>query len=370
MKELAPQLKKVKILRGRKGQIAKSEKMKINIFNIVDNLIKNTQGKNSPENVNDASKTHFEMKTPVYSNQKTSNTTVLTETTAIKLTVVNNTDSSKLLKNLFNIPDDIQQLLNELVNKKGANIPPEELLKQPNLKIDTDLIKQMLEGNSKEALNKLLKLTQQTAQEKQSTDQLKDILSLLNALTPKKNATSQEVLTNLILLYLPWIPLHEKQKLEINFEKREGNDGEEGEENEKKSEQTALVIYIQTLNLGRFKISILISQNFSIKIEIENTDIKENTEQNKKYLDRIIEEINDNSRKDKINAKTELVVYEETHEKEELKQENVKREVVISHAKEVSPVLIITAQKISRIVIETDEKISLLLNREKMLPEN
>jgi len=342
--------------------------MKINIFNIVDNLIKNTQGKNSPDNVNDAQKLKFDLRTPVQINIKTPQTTVIAETAVVRFSSINSTDNSKLVKNLFNLPEDIQQLLKEISGLKGADTTLQELLKQPNLKIDTDLIRQMLEGNSKDALNKLLKLTQQTSLEKQSSDQLKDILSLLNSLTPKKNATPQEVLTNLILLYLPYLPLSEKQKLEIELEKRGSNSGQEGEE-EEKSEQTALVIYIQTVNLGRFKITILVSQNFSVKIEIENIDTKENTEKNQKYLEKIIEEINHNSRKDKINAKTELVVYEEDAQKEEMLKENLKREVVISHAKEVSPVLVITAQKISGIVIETDEKISLIANREKMLPD-
>ena len=49
--------------------------------------------------------------------------------------------------------------------------------------------------------------------------------------------------------------------------------------------------------------------------------------------------------------------------------EEGKREVIISPAKDVSPVLVITAQKITKIIIETDEKISLLERRQEMVPK-
>ena len=225
---------------------------------------------------------------------------------------------------------------------------------------------------------KLLKLFQQAPGGTQNTDQIKEILTLLSQMIPKKDALPQEILTNLTLLYLPWLPLSEKQDLEIRFEKRKKQEDDD-------SEQTALVIYITTINLGRFKISIITNKDCSIKIEIEN--IKNPTKKadcelrlkgggdepspiaplhvsnQAEFLEKILKAVNEQTRKDKINAKTELVVLEQ---REEETEEFLKREVIISPAKNVSPVLIITAQKIVKIILEADEKISLLERRQEM----
>jgi len=259
------------------------------------------------------------------------------------------------------MPADIEELLSFLMYKKVSAETLKTLLNQTDQKLNTDLIKQILENNSKESINKLLKLFQQAPGGTQNTDQLKDILSLLSQITPKKDSTANDVLTNLTLLYLPWLPLSEKQDLEIKFEKREQQETDE-------SEQTALVIYITTINLGRFKISIILKKDYSIKIEIEaDCEQRLNENENKKeQLENILKEINKQTRKDKINASTELFICE-TGANEINSTSQKKREVIISPANDVSSVVVITAQKIAKIILETDEKFSLLERRKAAL---
>ena len=244
-------------------------------------------------------------------------------------------------------------------------ISPEtlETLLKTNKKLNTDLIKQILEKNSKESLNKLLKLFQQAPGGTQNTEQIKEILTLLSQIVPKQEASTQEILTNLTLLYLPWLPLSKKQDLEIRFEKRKN------QEEDDESEQIALVIYITTINLGRFRISIILNIDYSIKIEIENFCEEEQKNENKKeeYLEKILKEIKEQTRKDKINANTELLIREAKADEKSSILEEKKREVIISPAKEVSPIVVITAQKIAKIILEMDEKNSLLKKRADML---
>lgn len=343
--------------------------MKINYFKIIDSFIKNTQNSGiANENVNEKPRMSSEAKNMAQKSVIVAQG-VLIQNQSVHFNTINTMDLSKLLKGLLNLPEDIEKLLSELVYKKGSSKNLESLLNQPNLKINTDLIRQMLEDNSKESLNKLLKLFQQAPGGTQNTEQIKEILTLLSQMIPKKEASAQEVLTNLVLLYLPWLPLSEKQDIEIRFEKRKNQQEEE------ESEQTAFVIYITTINLGRFRISILISQDNSVKIEIENieTSKEKDNEFKKEFLEKILQSIRENTRKDKINAKTDLVVYEE-----EKNQENPdvgeptefsKREVIISPAKNVSPVLVVTAQKIAKIILEADEKFSLLKKRQEVVSE-
>ena len=349
--------------------------MKIDYLQIIHNFVKNTKTAGVVnEGINETLKTVSEVKNALQASTSVAQNTALHQNLDVRFNVINRMEQAKLIKELLNLPNDIEELFSFLVYKKISAETLETLLKQ-NQKLNVDLIKQTLEGNSKESLNKLLKLFHQAPGGTQNTEQLKDILALLSLIVPKKEASAQQILTNLTLLYLPWLPLSEKQDLEIRLEQRKN------QEEDDESEQTALVMYITTINLGRFRISIILSKDCSIKIEIENIENSEKQKDEKKaeYLEKILKGINEQTRKDKINAKLELMVISDPKESSEEK----KREVIISPTrrksehmfiksdnqdkKDVSPVLVITAQKIAKIILETDEKISLLERRQEMV---
>lgn len=339
--------------------------MKIDYFKIINTFVKNTASSGvETKNAHESFKPPAESKTLAnLSNQNT----VLNQANDVKFSSINKIAQSKLIRELLNVPDDIQELLSLIAYKKTSPDDLKKLLAQENTKINTDLIKLMLEQNSAESMNKLIKLFQQAPGGTQNTEQMKDIMALLNQILPKKDASPQQTLTNLILLYLPWLPLSEKQDIEIRFEKRENNDS-------KTSEQSALVIYISTINLGRFRISIVLKKDYSLKIEIENFGEEDNK---KEYLESILKEIKKQTRKDKIIAEIELFIIPEkkklcasTDTEQPISGVSLpnppKREVIISPSKEIQPVVIIAAQKIARIIIETDEKISLLETRKEL----
>jgi len=349
--------------------------MKIDYLQIINNFVKNTKTSSvAAEGINETIKTASEAKNMQQTNTSASQNTVLNQNIDVRFNAINRMEQAKLIKELLNLPKDIEELFSFLMYKNISAETLETLLKQ-NQKLNTALIKQTLEENSKESLNKLLKLFQQAPGGTQNTEQIKEILTLLSQVIPKKDASAQEILTNLTLLYLPWLPLSEKQDIEIRFEKRESKEEEE-------SEQTVLVIYITTINLGRFKISIILNKDCSVKIEIECFETEKadcelrlkgrldrhetplRASNQAEYLEKILKGINEQTRKDKINAKTELFISQQKEPSEESK-----REVIISPAKDVSPVLVITAQKITKIILETDEKISLLERRQEMVPK-
>lgn len=332
--------------------------MKIDCLKIINAFVQNTKKSGVVEKTDESvAKNTSEMQAS--SQQKTfvSQSALLNQAESIKFNQLNTMEQAKLVKQMLNLPEDIEQLLSFLVYKKVSPETLKELLKQGGQTVDIDLIKQLLEANSKESANKLIKLFQQYPAGTQNTEQLKEILSLLNKFVPQKNSSPQEILTNLTLLYLPWLPLSEKQDVQIKIKERKQNE-------EEKSDEAVLVVYISTINLGRFKVSIILNKTLSMRIEIENFEENKN-EKYKEFLEKILEEINAQTRKDKINAQTELLISEgkENFSKETAEKE---REVVISPVKDISPVAIITAQKIVKIILETDEKISLLEARKEM----
>lgn len=330
--------------------------MKIDYFQIINTFTKNTQASGvAAEFINETLNTAFGSKNMAQKNVLAHQDAALTQNQDVRFNSINRIEQANLIKELLKLPSEIEELFSVLLYKKITPETLETLLKQTNQKIDTDLIRQMLEGNSKETLNKLIKLFQQAPGGTQNTEQIKEILTLLSRIIPKKEASPQEILTNLTLLYLPYLPLSEKQVLEIKLEQHKNKNQDKDE-----SEQTALVIYITTINSGKFRVSISLNKDYSIKIEIE-ADCEE-----KKYLEEILKKINEQTKKDNIKAKTEFLILK-CKEKESCENVRKKQEVIISPAKDIPPILVIMAQKIAKIILETDEKISLLQEREKML---
>lgn len=239
--------------------------------------------------------------------------------------LLNRFEQSFIMKDMLSIPREIQELLT-LLDAKGQAITPET-------------IKLLLESNSKEVISKLIKLMQLDPGNLQNHAQLKQLISLINHIVPSRDASPQEVLTHLTLLYLPWLPLAEHQNIRIAFEKKDPGSPEE-------DESVAMVIFISTINLGRFKITLMIEKNQKLDIFIHNTELEE-----KEVLQQIYKEIMGALKESDINAETHLsVVTQQNFTKSD------KQEVTISQMKKISPPLIIATQKITRIILEYDEK--------------
>jgi hypothetical protein len=330
--------------------------MKINYFKIINTFVQNAasagvESKNTPETAQVLPKA-----VPQTAVSQTNLANLLQD---IKFNAINRANQANMIRELLNLPKGIEELLSMLVSKNASSQDIEALLRQAGQKLNTDLIKQLLETNSKDSMDKLIKLFQQAPGGTQNADQMKEIMALLYQITPKKEASAQEILTNLTLLYLPLMPLAEKQNVEIKIEEREKS-------KESESDEIMLVVYVSTINLGRFRITIILAKDGLIKIEIENF-CEENQENRKEYLEEILKLINNQARKDKINATTELMVSEQ---KQNAEKPQIKREIVLSPVKEISPILVLVAQKTAKIIIETDEKASLLEARKGMREEN
>jgi len=272
-----------------------------------------------------------------------------------KAQALNRMEQAAFLRELLNLPKDIREILAFLAGKDVSAELLTTLLKSETIKITPEMLQKLLESNSKEVISKLIKLLQQPQQNAQNYDQLKQMMALLNQFVPTKDATAQEVLTRFLLLYLPWLPLMEHQKVEVAFEKRKSASDEE-------DEQLAVVIYVSTINLGRFKITIMVNKVNKPDILIENiSESGEKSEEQAKALENILKTVNKEIKEDKIEAKTYLsVIKQENH------KETPERKVTITKMSPVSPLALVIAQKIARIILEADEKISLLQKRQEM----
>jgi len=251
--------------------------------------------------------------------------------------LLNRPGQAVMLREMMQLPKELKDLL-ALLMKQDQKITPEQ-------------IKQLLDTNSKEVINKLIRLIQQSPANQQNHEQMKQLIGLLNQIIPARESTQQEMITQLLLMYLPWLPLSEHQKIEVAFEKKES--GEEADDS------VALVIYISTINLGRFKVIIFAHKDNNINITIQNIEGED-----KEILKSILKEIKSGIKDENITAVTSMtVVKQQNFEKSE------ERKITISQVNNLSPTVLVAAQKIAQIIFENDERVSLLEIREEKVKE-
>ena len=268
----------------------------------------------------------------------------------IRFNNLNRQQQALLLKEILNLPKEWNELLSLIIYKE---ISPENLLKllKENQKgITPEEIKKLLETNSKETLNKLLKFTQPAQGNWHNFDQVKDIMALVNQIAPNQTKQPEQILKDIILTYLPWFPLAQQQDIQLRFEI-----GQSGSE----SEEASLVIYISTINLGKFKVILGIKSDNSVDIDIENylPDSEDKT-----VTEEIIKRINNDMSENKIPAKTNLCITKPTNA-----PKFEQREVSLHPTAKISPVIMMAAHMIIKIIFEFDEKFSLLKARQEML---
>ena len=171
----------------------------------------------------------------------------------------------KYLQNLLNLPNSIDKFVNQLNSK---NIDPKMLQILVENMINTKALAQLLNQNSTEAISKLLQTISNSLKSGVSDiSQLKEILSVLNAIQASTNLNSN-TLKEILLLYIPLsIPVFDKEIETETVNKEE----------ETKIQNSTLSLMIQTINFGN-ALCCLNQENNDLLIElyIESSFPKEN----------------------------------------------------------------------------------------------
>lgn len=165
-------------------------------------------------------------------------------------------EKSALLKDLLKLPSDMKEFLNQNTRNNAmmmlnVKIDPAFLAK----KLEVSQLMQILMQNSQEGSQKLMQLIAQTARNGGDVRQLKELMTLLNNNIAAANVSNEanQMLKNLVLLYLPFIPLKDNKEDELDFElnffeeEKTGKEGEEGEPSQ------SVNVMIKTNNYGNVR---------------------------------------------------------------------------------------------------------------------
>lgn len=181
---------------------------------------------------------------------------------------------SLFLKESLKLPHEMRLLL--LLLAMDTTSSDLQMLLQQNLKqmieqhtplaVSLEDIQALLDKNTKEAKEKLMKLLQANQiSQTQAAQQLAELTSGLGKLGEKIKASPQEALETLMLLYIPWYPLAAQQKLELSFEF--GGGGEAAGEKD-----ISVVIFLETNTLGRFKIVVYELEPLQVGVRLFHED--------------------------------------------------------------------------------------------------
>ena len=156
-------------------------------------------------------------------------------------------DKSAFIKNMLDLPDDMAQLLKMLSNK-NQNLTNSEFMK----------LLSMLNVNGKDAAAKLSKLMVFLgANNIKGAEKLQEVYSIVNALASGATQNASQLMKNIILLYLPWLPIGEGNNFEIGFSEKVDEKGAKDEDSDSDSaDSDSIAIFIQTVNYSNVKVNL------------------------------------------------------------------------------------------------------------------
>lgn len=251
------------------------------------------------------------------------------------------------VKDLLNLPRDFQTLIDEIQgNNKGLQSLKELSKLLQNGKISLSGLSMLLSNNSKEAAQKLMNTIM--AVSKMGSSDLSQLKHLMGMFTSASaNIESTQMVKNLIMLYLPWLPLSVRNDLKLDFEigiNEKNNEGGEGLE--------TITIMIQTANFGNILAVLEASFDNDINISISaGEDFPE-----KKVMEKFKNENKTN------NIKAKIDVQKTTSISKNLKKEEQNFKITTSDF--VSPKLLLAAHSLIKIIIELDS-LEFIINEEE-----
>lgn len=197
-------------------------------------------------------------------------------------------------------------------------------------------ISSLIQSNGKEAVTKLI-LAMANAAKQGSGDinQLKETAKLINASVAMASPDNPaQTLKTLMLLYLPWLPLHEGADFDIDVEVGGGGSPSE----------SILIVTITTVNYGNLVGTLILENQNSVHINIECSE--------KFPKEELLRRISDD---DKHYSMQSIISVETKKISENIqKPEITNAKINMSHTNEISPYLLLAAHSLIKYTIEID----------------
>lgn len=317
--------------------------------NANNNLVQNQGVLNQGQQVNSANTSSF---TPLnYASQNTSlqAQSQLSSANQLLISTVELEQRANYVKDLLNLPRDFETLINQIQN----TTPEADALKQlskllQNGKINLNALSTLLSDNSKGAIQKLM-VTIMTVSKMGSNNvnQLKELIGMFSSASA--NTETTQVIKNILMLYLPWLPLSVRHDMNLDFN-IDIFDKIQGADPDMENAAEMIKIMIQTANYGNILATLELSLNNEIDVFI--SAIESFPE------DEVLKEFKKENKKSSIRSNVTV-----EKNKDPNMSEHIKQNIKISSSDYVSPKLVLAAHSLIKIIIEVDNK-EFIINEE------
>lgn len=193
---------------------------------------------------------------------------------------------------------------------------------------------ELIKANGKEAITQIIINMANSAKNGiNDVSQMKEAAKLINnSIAVAGQKDNSQTLKMLMLLYLPWLPLQQGVDFELEILSQ----------NEEKSDNSILVIKIQTINYGEIIATLILEDSNAVSINIEC-----NNSFPKEELSKKLDEENKH-----YSALTSLTY--SSKQSTPIKTEKAQATINMSNTNEINPYLLLTAHQIIRNVVEID----------------
>ena len=271
----------------------------VNTFAInAQNLIKNSQtgqsannltanSSNFNSNVNQAlSQNSLTSINYSASTQQNQSSLILSNTNQLVISTVEVEQRANYIKDLLNLPRDFQSFINQIQNMNTETAKSFAKILTDG-KINLSALTELLAGNSKEAVQKLM-MTIMTVSKMGSNNVsgLKELMAMFSVNANSSDST--QTVKNLLMLYLPWLPLSIRNEMNLDFD-IDIFDKIQGADPDKEENIETIKIMIETANYGNVLAELEMAPNFEVDVYItaiesfpESEVLKRFNEENKK----------------------------------------------------------------------------------------
>lgn len=262
----------------------------------------------------------------------------------LKMNNLESLERGLYMKNLMNLPKEIQEALVFIQNNTQNAADKTKLLTQNiNLEVMAELIKQ----GGKEAMNKLV-MVMANASRQGVTDvsQIKDAIKFINnSVSVAGEMNPEKILKSFMLLYLPWLPLQEGVDFELEIEGSNGGAADS---------ELSITILITTRNYGNVKVTLILVKGNSMSIFVNCSEDFPKEE--------LLKRLNAESKNHAIQS--EIIFDQKPAQKQEgrlgfiyppvQQQETPQAKISMSNLSEVNPFMLLMANAVIRHTIELD----------------
>lgn len=252
---------------------------------------------------------------------------------SLQMNHLDSLDRALYVKESMNLPKDLKEFLVIVQNVASS---AEQMPKLIAKNIDINQIVLFLQRQGKDAVNKLIgDMANASRQGIVDLSQIKETMKLINACVSTVGEKNSSAIKNLMLLYLPWIPLPQDKDFELEVETYE---------NEKGQSESSITVLISTKNYGNVKATLVLGVGNSMTILINCCEEFPKDE----LLQKLKAEAN-------AHSVTSNVIFDQKQTKY---SENQTRQakVNMSNTTEINPFLLLMVNYVIRYTVEIDNQ--------------